>query len=244
MDFNDNFKNPDSYFYIDPLFRGRLFLSETESRHCIRSFRFNITDIITVTDGKGKYAQAEIINSNPDRCEIEVKSVSRIQLGITQRIHIAIAPTKNIKRFEWFLEKAVEIGIGSITPIICQNSERRIINIDRLKQKAVTTLKQSLQTWLVHVNQPLSFKKFLSQEDTNGKFICHLNSGSMPELKEFVTEHNRFTILIGPEGGFTKAEVKSAEDHHYQTVSLGLNRYRTETAGILACHTICLLNDA
>lgn len=237
-------KNQDGYFYLPELSAGKLHLSKNESRHCIRSMRYQINDTITLVDGNGKSAQARILNNNPEKCEIEINEINTHDRGVSQQIHIAIAPTKNIKRFEWFMEKAMEIGVGKITPIICQNSERRTLNTDRLKQKVVTALKQSLQIFLVEMNEPISFHEFISQNDEKGKFICHLNNDTIPGFKDFILEKNGYKIMIGPEGGFTEEEIRLAESHHFKTVSLGNKRYRTETAGILACHTINLLHHA
>ena len=237
-----NLKNQISNFYLSQLSEGKLILSSKESHHCIRSLRHQINDIITIVDGNGKSAQARILDDNPKNCKIEVFRIETHKLEVSNKIHIAIAPTKNIKRFEWFMEKAMEIGIGKVTPIICQNSERRTINTDRLKQKALTALKQSLQTFLVEINDPVFVDEFILRNDSGGKFICHLNEDSFPDFKEYIPEKNGYNIMIGPEGGFTEEEIQLAESHKFKKVSLGDKRYRTETAGILACHIVNLLH--
>lgn len=236
--------NQDNWFFINSLKIGELNLSKDESHHCIKSLRKQAGNIINITDGKGQFAEAKIIDPNQKDCRIKVNKILFSKKGIAQNIHIAISPTKNIKRYEWFIEKATEIGIGSITPIICQNSERKNININRSRQKTITALKQSLQKWLVKINPLVTFEEFLSKNYIGGKFICEYNSIINSELKENIQKHNNFTILIGPEGGFTKEEIQLAEANQFDTISLGKNRYRTETAGILACHTISLFHNA
>tara|TARA_B100001029_G_C15022825_1_gene431699 strand:+ start:836 stop:1342 length:507 start_codon:yes stop_codon:yes gene_type:complete len=156
-------------------------------------------------------------------------------------VHIAISPTKNINRFEWFLEKSIELGVGEITPIISRNSEREKLNYERLKKKMITALKQSQNVFLPKINQLIKFDKFINLNFKNSqKFICHNNSSSAIELKNKLRKNKNYIILIGPEGGFSNTEIKESKVEGFQQVILGNSRYRTETAGILACHTIHL----
>ena len=157
-------------------------------------------------------------------------------------VHLAVAPTKNIDRYEWFLEKATEIGVDEITPLLCEHSEREIIKLHRLEKVIVSAMKQSLKAWLPKLNEPLKFKEFIAREFQEQKFMGSCETGNEQTLGKIYLPGNNAVILIGPEGDFSKTEVELAVKSGFVPVSLGVSRLRTETAGIVACHTIELLN--
>lgn len=229
-------------FYAPNIAGNTYILPEEESKHCIRVLRLNVGDEITLIDGKGNLFTASIANPNPKRCEVIVTDV-KTEFGKHDfYLHIAIAPTKNIERLEWFLEKATEIGIDEITPILCDRSERKVVNNERLEKIIVSAVKQSIKAYVPKLNEMISLKHFLNRNVDGSKFIAHCNSWELPPLKNSVQPNSRATILIGPEGDFTPAEVEQCVGKGYQEISLGTSRLRTETAGIVACHTVNLFN--
>ena len=230
-------------FYSPNIAGNTYILPEEESKHCIRVLRLNTGDEITLIDGKGNLFTASIANPNPKRCEVIVTDV-KTEVGKRNfYLHIAIAPTKSIERLEWFLEKATEIGIDEITPILCDRSERKVVNNDRLEKIIVSAVKQSIKAYVPKLNEMISLKQFLNQNIDGQKFIAHCNSWDLPTLKDNLQPNSKVTILIGPEGDFTPLEVEQCLKKGFQETSLGKSRLRTETAGIVACHTINLLNS-
>ncbi len=198
-----------------------------------------------MTDGKGKLIRAKIFNEHKKKCELETVEVVKQESQPSPAIHIAIAPTKNIDRFEWFLEKATEIGITEITPIICQRSERNAIKPERLQKLLVGAMKQSLRLWLPTLNPQISFKNFFSHDSrlTTQNFIAHCQSHNLPSLQSLYKRGENVLIMIGPEGDFTTEEIDNAKSNGFSEVTLGKSRLRTETAGIVALHTVQLLNE-
>lgn len=217
-------------------------LDRFESNHCIKVLRLKLNDQIQLFNGVGLKIIGKIIDLNPKSTKIEIIKKEQIKPGITNKIHIAIGPTKNINRFEWFLEKSVEMGLNEITPIISDNSERTKINSERLNKKMITALKQSRNPFLPKLNPILKFSEIIQNNANNHKFICHNENRNVEYLKNKIKSNSDIIILIGPEGGFSMQEVRLAEQNGFEQVLLGNNRYRTETAGILALHTIHLLS--
>jgi 16S rRNA (uracil1498-N3)-methyltransferase len=219
-------------FYISTLSpeNKSVFLSEEESKHACRVIRLENGYKIELLDGRGGKYIAEIIQNHPKRCEVQVVDY---QLEEEQpfEIHIAIAPTKNADRIEWFLEKAVELGLTKLSLIQTDRSERKVIKIDRLEKIAVAAMKQSHRTYLPVIEELQSFKSFLEKYPTGG--IAHCEEFQKENIHEIGKEVD-FPILIGPEGDFTKAEVELAIKTGYVPVSLGKTRLRTETAGLYA----------
>ena len=228
----------DIFFYSKNISDSYINLNSDESIHCLKVLRFNINNLIRVTDGKGKIANCKIVNNHINSCKLKIISKEFIPNNIADKIHIVISPTKNITRFEWFLEKTVELGIREITPIQTKRSERNTMNYDRLQKKMITALKQSKNVFLPILNPIEKFDDFIKKHINENKFICHNKNNNIPYLKDMIIKGENYTILIGPEGGFTKSEIKNAEKYSYKQILLGNSRYRTETAGILACHTI------
>lgn len=218
-------------------------LDEAESKHAIKVLRLNAGDKIYLVNGKGTFFEAEITQAHQKKCELRILS-STTETNTKPDIHIAIAPTKNNDRLEWFVEKATEIGITEITPVICQRSERKTLKIDRLEKTAVAAMKQSLKATLPRINEPVSFKDFIKNtpKQTN-LFIAHCLVNQEKHLSQLCTKNEPSIVLIGPEGDFTKAEIDLAIKNHFKPISLGKSRLRTETAGIVTCHTINLINE-
>ncbi|MCL4856843.1 MAG: 16S rRNA (uracil(1498)-N(3))-methyltransferase [Flavobacteriales bacterium] len=218
-------------------------LDEAESKHAIKVLRLNAGDKINLVDGNGHFFEAEITQAHAKKCELNILS-SHKEIKNKATIHIAIAPTKNNDRLEWFVEKATEIGITEITPLICQRSERKMLKTDRLEKTAIAAMKQSLKASLPKVNEPITFKDFIKiTPKQSNLFIAHCLDNTEKHLVDVCTKNKETLVLIGPEGEFSKEEIDLAIKNHFKPISLGKSRLRTETAGIVACHTINLLNE-
>jgi len=215
---------------------------ENESRHCIRVLRLKTKDILYLTDGRGNLYKAEIIDDNPKRCVVHILDHQSNTGNKKPSLHIGIAPTKNIARFEWFLEKATEVGISEITPLICDQSERRIIKTERLHKVLVSAMKQSLQTHLPILNPLENLKDFVVKGYKAKKFIGYCDEKA-EYLKKACKQGEDAIILIGPEGDFSGTEFKRAKENGFVPISLGKNRLRTETAGLVACTIFNMIND-
>ncbi len=214
-----------------------------ESRHIVRVLRKKTGDLLHITDGKGMLYTAKIVLANDKKCVAAIVSAIEKPKPWPYYLHIAMAPTKSIDRFEWFLEKAVEIGVDEITPLLCQHSERKVIKITRLEKIIEAAMKQSLQCKLPKLNALTKFSDFI-QQDTNGKlFIAHCETTERHSLKKLLAPKERVTILIGPEGDFSPAEIEMALQRHYAPITFGENRLRTETAGIVAVQTVSFINQ-
>ena len=212
-------------------------LNSHESKHAIKVLRKKERDILNFTDGKGGFYKAEIITPNAKECKLKIISSAKKSKQHNYYLHIAIAPTKNINRFEWFLEKATEIGIDEITPLICVNSERKIIKEHRCQKILISAMKQSLKYHLPKLNKPISLTNFLETKFDGNKYIAHCQDGKKNTLEE-IKKTKKTLFLIGPEGDFSSNEIKIALQNQFKAVSLGTSRLRTETAGIIATHTI------
>ncbi|MEZ7867415.1 MAG: 16S rRNA (uracil(1498)-N(3))-methyltransferase [Paludibacteraceae bacterium] len=218
-------------------------LSEEESQHAVRVLRLQAGDELEVVDGAGGYYLAVVTNPHPKHCEFQIKETITEYGKRDYRLHIAIAPTKNIERLEWFIEKCTEIGVDEITPILCRFSERKIIKPERLEKIIVSAAKQSLKAYFPILNPMCSFRDFIQQTTVSQKFIAHCYEQDKQLLQQVYQKSSDAVILIGPEGDFSPEEVQAAIQHQFQPVSLGSSRLRTETAGIAACHTISLINE-
>lgn len=230
-------------FYTPDLSGTTYILDETESKHCVRVLRLEKGDEITLVDGRGGFFKAEIDDPNPKRCAVKVVN-SEQNYGLRNfGVHVAIAPTKNIERIEWFLEKATEIGINRVTPLLCHHSERKEIKHDRLEKVMVSAMKQSLKAYLPQLDELTKFSAFIKQPFEGQKFIAHCEEQHRELLKNAMTKGGNYLILIGPEGDFSPEEIRMAIEAGFVPVSLGDSRLRTETAGVVACHTFNLLNE-
>jgi 16S rRNA (uracil1498-N3)-methyltransferase len=232
------------HLFFDPAISGnRHILEQQEATHCVRVLRLKENDIVHLTDGRGNLYKSKIIMAHPKKCELEIIETQSNYNRRNYHLHIVIAPTKNIDRFEWFLEKATEIGIDEITPLICEHSERRVIKPERLIKVISSAMKQSLKTYLPKLNEITSFKKFIETKNTDNKFITNCKEDPHIQIHNQYKAGDALTILIGPEGDFSDEELENALSKGYISISLGNSRLRTETAGLVACHAVYLANQ-
>jgi 16S rRNA (uracil1498-N3)-methyltransferase len=230
-------------FYSNEIDNNQITLSEDESKHVHKVMRAGQGETIHVTDGKGKLFKTTLIDSKSRKCLLRIEEVTALPERPAYRLHIAIAPTKNHDRMEWFIEKATEIGISEITPLICDHSERRKIQKDRLERLMVSAIKQSNRFYLPTLNEETPFKIFIEKFHDSSKFIASCLNEEKKLLKQLCQPGKNTLIMIGPEGDFSDEEMISARQHEFIPVSLGSDRYRTETAALMACHTIAILNQ-
>lgn len=218
-------------------------LPEEEAQHCVRVLRLTEGDEILVTDGKGFFYKAAIVRAHQKHCEVNILETLAQPSLWNFRLHIAVAPTKNMDRMEWFSEKATEIGINEITCLNCRFSERKEIKTVRLEKILVSAMKQSQKAILPVINGMTDFKKFIQTPFNGRKFIAHCNEGVKPLIKDLYRQGEDVLILIGPEGDFSTDEVAAALKQGFEPISLGESRLRTETAALVACHTMHVLNQ-
>jgi len=212
-------------------------LTEEESKHAVRVLRLGPGDGIALVDGRGTRALARLTDANPRRCLLEI--VSQVFTPpLPYSVHVALAPTKNLDRLEWLVEKAVEIGVDRLSFLRCARSERRELKLDRLEKIAVSALKQSGQPYLSRLDALLDFDKFLAALDPGPTFIAHLAEGERTPLAAVAGQGTGCRVLIGPEGDFTPAEIALALGQGIRPVTLGRSTLRTETAALVALHTV------
>lgn len=230
-------------FYVPDISGTEVVLDETESKHAIRVLRLQKGHPVEIIDGAGGFYTARITDANPKKCRLNIFESQKEYGKKDFHLHIAIAPTKNIDRFEWFFEKATEIGIDEITPLITSHSERKTVNPERLEKILISAMKQSIKAYLPKLNSAATFKELVTGNKTDAKFIAYCDDIHKNHLKELITRGNNALVLIGPEGDFSPEEVKFAIENGFSVVSLGNSRLRTETAGIVACHIVNLANE-
>lgn len=230
-------------FYTPDISTDVYVLNEEESKHCTKVLRLGTGAMVCLIDGIGGLYEAEIIAEHKKHVTLKIVKVQREYRKRNHGLHIAIAPTKNIDRLEWFLEKATEIGIDEITPVICDRSERKIVKEDRLFKVITAAVKQSLQAYHPVLNPQISLSDFFKQKNDSVKMIAHCLEH---EPRQFITDvasaGDRYTILIGPEGDFSGPEIEMALQNGYKPLTLGNTRLRTETAGLAACFEVNYLN--
>ena len=212
---------------------------EVESKHIAKVLRKKTGDLLHLTNGKGQLIKAKLSMVSPKNCVIELLEIKEIPASKTA-IHMLVAPTKNISRFEWFLEKATELGVYKITPILCDRSERKHIKHERFEKIIHAALKQSLRTY-APILEPLTSLKGI--EVDRPTFMAHCEDSPKESLKSVVNGQSNCSILIGPEGDFSKSEIAWANEQNITAVHLGSNRLRTETAALAALHTALLMNQ-
>jgi len=213
-----------------------------ESKHIVKVLRLKEGEILNTTNGKGYYFEVRILESHPKHCKAEVIS-SRKKLDKRYHLHLAVAPTKSNTRYEWFLEKATEIGVHEITPLICKRSERKIVKTGRLQKVLESAMKQSLRAYLPKLNEPVAFENFTQNNPQGLKLIAHCEDEEKTDLKRRMGADQDVVLLIGPEGDFTREEIRMAYDSGFHPVSLGESRLRTETAAIVAATTVAIINS-
>ena len=231
------------HVFYTPDIQFKLELPEEEAQHCIRVLRLVQGDEIFLTDGKGNFYKAEIAMIAGKRCPVNILETIPQERLWPCHLHIAMAPTKNMDRTEWFAEKATEIGFDELTFLNCRFSERKVIKNERIEKILISAVKQSLKATLPKLNEMVDFNKFITQEFGGQKFIAHCYEGEKPFLKDVLEKGKDALVLIGPEGDFSKEEVAKAEANGFVSVSLGKSRLRTETAALVACHTLNLMNQ-
>ncbi len=229
-------------FYSPEITSDTFTLSQEESKHCLKVLRLNTGDTVHLTDGKGNLYQTRIIDADTKKCSLEIQEIKEEYGKRKYKIHLAVAPTKNINRYEWFLEKATEIGIDEITPIICEHSERRVIKPERLNKVIIAAMKQSLKAYLPVLNPAMSFKDFAGKNFDSEKYIAYCSDKYRDNLKDLYKKQKDSVIMIGPEGDFSEQEINTTIKSGFKPVSLGPERLRTETAALVACHTVNLIN--
>lgn len=232
-----------NYFYQPSILNDENFLEGEEFIHCTKVLRSKVGSQIGLLDGNGGFYTTEITSIFNKRCELKILEQSKKTAKAFYH-HIAIAPTKNIDRTEWFVEKACELGIDEISFILTKNSERGKIRIDRLQKKALSALKQSKSGYLTLINELTKLPKFLESihDDDSTKYIGYVEEG-LPYYANSLKSDSKILTLIGPEGDFNETEVKLAIDAGFTKISLGNNTLRTETAGITACQFVNFVNE-
>lgn len=219
------------------------FFEKEESLHIVKVLRKAQGDLLHVTNGKGLLFETEINIASPKKCEVSVLKCEAFE-SFGYHLHLAVAPTKMNERYEWFLEKATEIGVSEITPIICHNSERTVFKTERFQKIILSAMKQSLRFHLPKLNEPISFLEFLenTKKEEYSQYIAHCQEDTKILLTEKLRSFpEKILILIGPEGDFSSEEIKKALQCNFQPISLGNSRLRTETAGIVACDWVSVM---
>lgn len=218
-------------------------LPEEEAGHCLRVLRLGVGDEVMLTDGKGFFYKAVISAATGKRCQVKVVEKIEQEKFWKGHLHLAMAPTKNMDRIEWFAEKATEIGFDELSFLNCRFSERKVIKTERIEKIVVSAMKQSLKARKPIVNEMTDFAKFMQRDFQGQKFIAHCYEGEKPLLKEVLKPEEDALVLIGPEGDFSPEEVQKAEALGFQPISLGKSRLRTETAALVAVHMMNLFNS-
>ncbi len=232
-------------FYVNEINNNVAELSEAESKHCINVLRHHVSDIIHLTDGKGALYKARIIDASPRACRAVIDEIIKDYNKSHVKLHVAIAPPKQTDRFEWFIEKSVEIGIGEITPLLCSRSERKEIKAERLEKIIIAAMKQAIVTEKPVVNPMISFDRFLNltKQSREARFIAYCSENNTKPIQKSLVKGHNATILIGPEGDFTPDEIQLALSTGWTPISFGNRRLRTETAALVACIAYNIINS-
>lgn len=231
------------HVFYTPDIQNQPELPEEEAAHAVRVLRLHAGDEVMLTDGKGNFYRAEIATATHKKCLVNLLETIPQPPLWHGHLHIAMAPTKNIDRTEWFVEKATEIGLDELTFLNCRFSERKIIKAERISKILISAIKQSLKARLPRLNEMTDFKNFIHQPFQGQKFIAHCYPGEKPLLKDIISPGQDAVVLIGPEGDFSEEEVVQAESCGFRSISLGRSRLRTETAALVACHILNLTNQ-
>lgn len=219
------------------------FLPEEESAHCAKVLRMQTGDTTHVIDGIGNLYEVRIVAPHAKHTEVEIVSVQKDFGRRPFRLHLAVAPTKNSDRFEWFVEKATEIGVDEITPLRCRFSERKIIKPERIEKILVAAAKQSYKACVPRLNPMVDCNEFLRTVQASQRFVAHCYEGEKPHLLHICPPHTDVLVMVGPEGDFSRDEVELALNQGFRAVTLGFSRLRTETAGVVACHIVTVVNE-
>jgi 16S rRNA (uracil1498-N3)-methyltransferase len=223
-------------FYSTHIEGNVIQLDENDSRHAIKSLRLSAGDKVEVVDGKGTLYSTVIQQANAKRCICEVTNRS-VESPLPYSLHMAVAPTKNIDRFEWFLEKATEMGVTEITPILCQNSERKVVKLERMQRILVSAMKQSLKATLPIINELTAYGDLVTKTQSSNRLIAYVSKENTASLQDIDIKQPTI-IFIGPEGDFSENEIELALANDFKALSLGPSRLRTETAAVFSVASI------
>ncbi len=218
-------------------------LPEEESYHCVKVLRTQEGEMVTVTDGKGSFYYCELVQAHPKQCIVAIRHQAEAATHRSFSLQIAFAPTKQMDRNEWFLEKGTEIGIDRFTPLLCRYSERKEIKVERLRKIVISAMKQSIQAYLPEVEAMVPFKEFVKRPFQGRKFIAHCHDLPKEELVQTYRKGENALILIGPEGDFSEEEVEQAVEQGFEPVNIGVTRLRGETAALVSMHTLHVINN-
>jgi 16S rRNA (uracil1498-N3)-methyltransferase len=218
-------------------------LPEDESKHCTKVLRKVEGDVIDMVDGKGFFYKAEILQVHKKHTKLKVVEKHAEEKIRDYRLHVAMAPTKNIDRFEWFIEKATEIGIDEITPLLCDHSERKVVKIEKLNKRIVSAMKQSLKATKPILNELTKCKDFINSCKAESLNIAHCYANDLKHIKTYIASEKDIIVMIGPEGDFSPEEVKLAVEKGFNEISLGKARLRTETAGLYAVNSLAVMKS-
>lgn len=229
-------------FFTETPLSGKCLLDQAESKHALRVLRLKKGDEVMVTDGTGKLGKGVIALPDIKGCVIDISEISEGSDKRNYYLHIAISPLTNSERLDWFVEKAVEIGVDEISLVVSDHSVRKRANTERLRRIGISAMKQSLRTRLTIINEPVNYNDFIKSSLTGYKIITYCGAAEKEYLHRICSRDDKYTIMIGPEGDFSEPEVEAASNAGFRVASLGAGRFRTETAGIVACHSIYMLN--
>ena len=230
------------FFYTEPIssLNNIVTLNEENSKHVVVVLRMQQGTQLKLTDGLGNIYTAEITDAHKKKCIVKITDTTKIQ-SVENKVCIAVSPVKNNSRFEWFLEKATEIGVSEIVPLLCERTEKQFLKFERLKGILISAMLQSQQAWLPILHEPVKFEKFLKENTADHKFIAHCENETRFSLREKTNNLTKSsTLLIGPEGDFTKTEIEMALQNNFSAVALGNTRLRTETAALVAATLLCV----
>ena len=229
-------------FYSPDIDGDQFLLGEQESKHAVRVLRLGRGDAVQLVDGKGGWYEAVIEEDDPRKCRLRITSFTPGYRALPYRLHLAVSPTKSMERFEWFLEKATEIGISEISPLLCHRTERRSVKPERLEKISISAMKQSLKAYKPVLHPATSFESFVTQQRLGILGIAHCKETDRRGIAE-LGRSTDYTLLIGPEGDFTGQEVQQALESGYTPIHLGESRLRTETAAVYACTAVSLVME-
>lgn len=226
-------------FYSNQIIGSIALLDQGESHHCVKVLRMRKGDQIHFIDGNGGYYQGKLIDDHPLRCEISIQEIQKNFEKRSYYLHLAIAPTKNHDRFEWFVEKATEIGVDKLTPLLCDHSERKNIRLDRIQKVVLSAVKQSKKAWIPMIEPLIRFEDFIhGNHPSTDNYIAHCAESEKKSLLHTGSMRSSYLVLIGPEGDFSEREIEFAKESGFIPVSIGKSRLRTETAGMVIAQII------
>jgi 16S rRNA (uracil1498-N3)-methyltransferase len=229
--------------FYEPNILTQPFLNEDDSKHCIKVLRNKVGDTINLVDGKGNWVTAKIVNTNFKNLKLDLQITVSEYNKTDYYIHIAIAPTKNTDKIEWFLEKAVEIGVDEITFLQTNKSERKELKLNRLEKIAISAMKQSKKAYLPKINPLIKINEFLKADFSNfEKYVAYVDGDNQNYLHNLANQMGKYLVMIGPEGDFDMKEVENMKAKDFQCISLGKSVLRTETAGIYICNVLNMIN--